>query len=460
MQCIRSSINSLASALHFSTNSQPLQVGTLNALSPSLIAHALSFLPNPLTIPPTCRDLRSLAMDARKIQLSAMGISIEKIERACSRASIDPFCIEILQQYSINLSSISARTENEIRAEFALLLQNRFRLLQNPQKLDDYLFDRLTQESWDLAGTYFCNFHPPQSAGLWQRMRESVSSLFKAHERQKKGNLSRREMATDKVLSVLSSMRPHDQLPANCASFNGELKGEHWWSRGESCEFKGLPYFRIDRLALPAFEVFRRLEKQGFRDRPHFCLILRRVSVMPSGIGSLKEVHELRIEDSACSSVPPSIADLALRSLEIRNCPNLLHFPKSLRNLHTIQWFSLYGNCAVKQLLEEIGKWPVINLRICCTKGIEHLPKSFRKMGTLQHLTIDHCSMTVLKEISQLQLETLTVSTDEPDFRLPLSLEDMNTLKTLTVYANNPKPYDPVAAVLSRAKVLVTFLHH
>jgi hypothetical protein len=366
---------------------QPPSAGALDALSDDLIIRILSYLPKPYEGSQACRKMHRLTIEERKSQHLEEGIRVDKLAKACGLSSISPICIDVLRSFRVNLPSISARDEGEIRSEFEQLFKGDLTPLRDPIQCGQFLFSRLKADCDKIAKEFFPVFQPqlpdPRTAKLPARAR-----------------------ATFEVEKLMKSRRPS-------AAF--------WASINES-------------LPLPPSELFLKWPTpSSLQDWQR--LYLPNVSHLSSGIGSMTWIRRLSIMDSTCSSFPPSIEQLDLQDLQIYRCPNLLDFPsENLNWIASLKSFVIHTkNIPHLKLLEKVCQLPLENLRVMCfEEPIEHLPKILYEKNSLTSLELSSCTSGLLQEISSLSLKTLDCGFYHSN-TLPSSLLDMTSLRKISL---------------------------
>lgn len=332
-----------------------------DALPDNVIQIILSMLHNARSASLVCRKFCILSNFARTDQLVDKGICFLALDQAFGHFPIHPFCVEVLLSYGVNLSSITARSKDEIRIEFGLLLEGKFALLQNPQELQEHLSHLLEEnsikEAQEVWGT---DFRIPE---MVKGTEEKLSFRGKAIQDVLKAIQERQREACD------------DDIGAKVVKEEEDLK----------------------LLALPASEVLQAVPPMP----PYLSLMF--VPFVPSGLGSMYKFEKLTLWLSSFSSLPDSIGDLPLRTLNIWECPNLCHFPRTLQNLHTLDKINWKGRSDSMGFLEEIGHLQLTRLRILCRDAIiKHLPQSVQKMTSLTSLHVQPCSTSIFDDIESM----------------------------------------------------------
>lgn len=415
------------SSVHVLSPAQPVLAGDFDILPNLVTTLVLSKLHNPLEVSPVCRKFNLLARAARDEQLHEKGVFIDALAKACGLSSIHPLCIEILLQYAVNLSSIGAReTDDEIREEFEILLDHQLQLLQHPKDLDDFLRTRLSESSWAIARYCFRVYRPSQSR--YTTVRRVIKRVVEFFQRKPVSSVRAKAMR-----EVLESISGQELAIPGCY-----IPGYR--------TFTGIP---LSFLALFPFELW------GARGETKWKVWLDKGSFVPSGIGSIPTLFNFALQDSSCRSLPEPIPDL--RRLTIWNCPNLQHFPKSLRENSTLQYFSFFSANYPNPLLEEISQWPLIHVHLGSKEGIDHLPKTLQEIHTLSALCTISRSWQLLKEICQLPLQWVRLMNLDPNpDNLPSCLTSMGTLKGLKLCGNvTHLENDPIVQTLRERKVIV-----
>jgi hypothetical protein len=388
--------------------------GKLDSLSEDVMVLILSKLDTLADASLVCQRMRYLSKIARNEQFLSDGISVAELARICKLSSIEPMCVSILLKFGVDVRSIAHGSDEVILEELNILLKGQLSLLQRPQELSDFLSDSLAENSKKIA-RYFYGDDALRRPSVFQKMMKHVCACFK-----------------NMKLCVASSIKPSSARFKAISNTMAALRGLEAPSSkilvisGSRPAVGGDPTFSMDIGALPPFEVCQRTTIDE--------LTVKCSAVVPSGIGLLRTVRNLFLFNISSQQLPNSIGQLPLQILRIKDCPNLQHFPESLRALTSLTSFGIY-QCR-PQLLEEIGKWPLEVLRIDC-QGLASLPESIQQMSTLKDLVIHGCSPRLLQDIGQLKLEKLGLI--NPDIeRLPECLIEMGTLKTLCIqYTKN-----------------------
>jgi hypothetical protein len=153
--------------------------------------------------------MRLLAKDGTLEKLIDEGISFGVLGKACGLSSIDPVCVHILIQFGVNVASIAARSEDEIREELAMLLDRQFALLQTPKDLKIFLCSRLAENSWRMAEHYHDTDIRPQPLppSSLARPMKGIAECAPACVR----GVSGRTQATQEVVAVMSERVQKDK---------------------------------------------------------------------------------------------------------------------------------------------------------------------------------------------------------------------------------------------------------
>jgi len=132
---------------------------------------------------------------------------------------------------------------------------------------------------------------------------------------------------------------------------------------------------------------------------------------LPDGIGNLKNLESLTLENSDLMVISKSIGNLSrLTYLSFDACRGLGELTESIGNLVALEVLSLYKCHCIFTLPESIGN--LKNLKaISVWKGdnFVHLPSSIGKLTSLKRLTVQECALT--------------------SYELPESLKDLHDLK-------------------------------
>lgn len=369
--------------------------------------------------------------------------------KACGLPSLDPHSLDVLRSYEVNLSSIAARTAGEIRQEFEMLLDHHLVLLQDSKKLDEFLQSRLTENSWREAER-FCGASLPSQSVFWTVLggvRTLAGKILHLSADPTEERLSPRARATDKVVAEMEKTEKSPQLGDNLHVGRSDSSITH------------PAFLPVDILALPPCEVFHPVME---KEHAH-SLFVSEIRFLPSGVGSMKDVHTLFLTETGCKSLPESLSQLEhLEKMLICACPNLHHLPESLKKKNALKEFIVSKETENQALLEEICQLSLQRLGILSLDSIlEKLPTNLRTMSSLESLVLSSCSWEVFNEINQLPIKELTIiDTLSKNGTLPESLLKMDTLRKITVYVIDSQKagllqQDPVIQSLRAHKVEV-----
>lgn len=400
----------------------------------NVLKHIISQLPiNPLGAGLICRRMQVVGRELRDEQLWNQRIYVAKLAHACALSAINPFCIEVLCNYDVNLASICARTDEEIREEFNVLLDGRLSLLQHPEELNSCLRDLLSDNSWWVVG----NCCVAEEEELEQMKEEGRQALQK--------------MGPPPILKFSDRIRSTVDVLAFIKSHKGLLFGE------DCMTIWGKHLLRI--LALPPVEAVSLIRERIGPGTAYQDLFLSSPSFIPSGIGSMNWVRELKIVNAACTSLPESAEKLNLYTIEIIHPSRLERLP-TLRIRNGIRKFTFEGSGQEWQkLANKICDVENLGLRFSSeiTRGqVLRLPLP---MDELKILEISSCSQDMLESISSsLHLDLLSIRVGENFTQFPKSLLNMHTLMTLMIFSPNPQlTNDPVLRQLREHGVEVYF---
>lgn len=429
------SVNNSSSTCSGSQNVQmppatPEDLGDFKVFPTQLMVHILSQLTDPFQVVPVSRRMKFLANEALKVKLLDDGVCISRLAQLCGLDSINPLCMEILLRCGVNLSSIASRSDEETKEELALLLKGKFDLLQSPEELYKYISNQIIENSWRAVRRYNNEMLAPS---LFERVARSVNWFWSTPEKPRS--------------SYRKVIQEVQELVNRCKRRAGNIE----INLPVDDTISSPTIMPLSFLALPPFEVCQ----------PKF-LDLCNPAFIPSGIGSMKGLRRIKCFNSKCTSLPKSVLQLNLLSLEIGKCPNLTRItPSEGGKDYSIGCVAI--DRPSKELLENISQIQITELILIDCTGFDQLPSGFENQTSLETMCIQTCSFPLVQWLCRLPLKNLFLPYPSVlEGHLPDSLLDMHTLEQLIIFKDNfgaeeRAATDPILQALRTKGVTIVF---
>ncbi|XP_059068926.1 disease resistance protein TAO1-like [Cryptomeria japonica] len=186
------------------------------------------------------------------------------------------------------------------------------------------------------------------------------------------------------------------------------------------------------------------------------------LEVLPQGIGELKKLKHLSLQDcTKLASLPQDVGLLssmtclrlqgctllqnlpddlgklsALEELSTRDCENLRELPQGFGGLSSLQNLDLTGCIALKRLPESFAKLRIESLNLQSLLSLDELPSCFGNMPCLSHLKLIYCnSLSTLPNsfVHLTCLQTLEINDCSSIVALPGDFGQLSLLSEMTV---------------------------
>lgn len=313
--------------------------GLFDVLPRHIAVDILSLLDRPLAVSCVCRTMRLLSLEALEQQNGLRGMTASMFFSSIG-IPVHPSSLALLFQFHVDVCALAKKERWEAAQELSLLLDGKVDLLLSPNRLYRFLAHRLLQNSL-LAAKYWygpsgpepqgdiffepiepfvhwCVAHVTRVLGVWPE--------YQGGQTVRKGEdlMLPRTRAVRRLVRTIQRKEPVRFLPTLIIS-----DGEPLYDRPER-----RPRLPMTILSLLPLEVLEQLPFDVI------SMSIEQAPVIPSSIGSLKEVRFLLIEYCRAKTFPEELGCLPLVALHLDHCL-ADRLPSSLQGLSTLMFLGV-----------------------------------------------------------------------------------------------------------------------
>jgi Leucine-rich repeat (LRR) protein len=199
------------------------------------------------------------------------------------------------------------------------------------------------------------------------------------------------------------------------------------------------------------------VEFKNLKNMVYFASIGNALTTLPQGFSGIADLMELRLHSTNLDSLPSEIAYLGrLRTLEIQNNTDTLHFPSTLGYLSSLTSMLVFNTVidTFPASFSNIKKLKELTLVMC---GLAEVPKPITKIATLEQLYLDNNAIKELpsgifklKKLKYLSLKSNRLT------HIPDSICLLKELEVLDLRGNKFAKYDIeiMQALLPKCRIL------
>lgn len=424
--------------------------GDLDVFPDDVVANIFKYVMIPVRVPPVCKRIQTCVRLARSMQLNEEGIFLDRLARICHPSFVEPLCVHVLRRFDVNISAIVARPDVEVKQELQILLDGRFDLLQDPQELHNFLSARLANISQTFATTAFEHKGGLDFSSFQAKLGRFLERWARGVRYALGGKISAREMATRPIIAAMReaasdlAFQDYSALPGRKCYWTYTFHGSDTDSTTLAPD--GQRALPLSMLALPPCEVLKLL--QPFENR---AVDIGYTSFIPVSVGLITPIDRITIFKSAATTVPEAAFYGKPREIVIRECPNLKSLSISSLGTHpSIKQFTI-DSCS-KELLEQVSMLSLEALTISDCSNIDVFPHP-EYLTSLKTVALVRCSIPMVEQLWELELERLTILLRGGDTCLPKCLLNIRSLQNFTWVGGNES--DPVFRALREKGVMV-----